>query len=348
MERREAMLNADELSRLSDFLAEALTAQRVEIIAHHRIHGGASRETYSLDVNVDGAARGLILRRDPAASLIDTERALEFAAYRSIKGAAPAPDAIALTDNTKIVGAPFFVMSRIDGGTAASPFQSDPYGAHKAKIGAQFFTILGRIHALDPARSALAKVVDTPSPHACWSRELEYWEGVIGANELAPQPIARAAIRRLKKNPPTPPPALAVVHGDYRSGNFLHDGAGNILAILDWEMAHIGDPLEDLAWALDPLWAPVGATLAAGLIPHVEAIRLWEAASGRQFDAAAFQWWSLFASLKGLAIWLTSARTFHDGKNTDPVLAFSGWYCAVRHNQILAHKLACAARGAIA
>jgi aminoglycoside phosphotransferase (APT) family kinase protein len=140
---------------------------------------------------------------------------------------------------------------------------------------------------------------------------------------------------------------LAIVHGDYRSGNFLHDGAGQILAVLDWEMAHIGDPLEDLAWALDPLWAPVGTDLAAGLIPKSEAIALWEAASGRHFDSAAFEWWALFASLKGLAIWLTSARTFHDGKNTDPVLAFSGWYCAVRHNQNLAHKLTAAARGAL-
>ncbi len=58
-----------------------------------------------------------------------------------------------------------------------------------------------------------------------------------------------------------------MVHGDYRSGNFLHDGEGRILAVLDWEMAHIGDPLEDLGWALDPLWRHTEDGRVAGMLP---------------------------------------------------------------------------------
>jgi aminoglycoside phosphotransferase (APT) family kinase protein len=169
---------------------------------------------------------------------------------------------------------------------------------------------------------------------------------VIRADALEPQPIAAAAIRRLRRNPPKPPPRLSVVHGDYRNGNVLHNGQGRIVAVLDWEMAHIGDPLEDLAWALDALW--VGdSTLAAGLLDFDEAIQLWQQASGRRFDAEAFQWWSLFASLKGLAIWISSAKAFHDGKNSDPILAFSGWYCATRHNKIIADRLSRAAPGGV-
>ena len=59
----------------------------------------------------------------------------------------------------------------------------------------------------------------------------------------------------LRRTPPPPAQKISVVHGDYRTGNFLHDGDGVIRGILDWEMAHLGDPLEDLAWALDPLWS---------------------------------------------------------------------------------------------
>ena len=70
------------------------------------------------------------------------------------------------------------------------------------------------------------------------------------------------------------------MHGDYRTGNFLFDGEGNIRAILDWEMAHLGDPLEDLAWALDPLWSHGDPSHPAGTVTREQAIAMWEEASG--------------------------------------------------------------------
>jgi aminoglycoside phosphotransferase (APT) family kinase protein len=346
-------LSADELVRLERHLESAIAGGRaLSIIAHNRIHGGASRETFSLDVTYetdDGAQRaGLILRRDPPDSLIDTERALEFAAYQSVQGCgAPAPEPILLEGSGEVIGAPFFVMRRIEGGAAVSPFQIEPYGAYREAIGRRFFEYLGAIHAVDAAQTPLAQVVDRPDPAQCWRRELDYWEGVIDADEQEPQPILRAAIRRLRREPPPPPQRLTIVHGDYRNGNVLHDGQGAIIAILDWEMAHLGDPLEDLAWALDPLWTIGRPDLAAGLIAREEALALWQARSGLVFDEAAFAWWSLFSSVKGLAIWLSSAKAASVGKNTDPVLAFSGWYCAVRHNQILADRLSAAPYGGL-
>ncbi len=106
--------------------------------------------------------------------------------------------------------------------------------------------------------------------------ELARWEKVIDEDEREPQPIARAAIRWLKRNPPPPAQKISVVHGDYRTGNFLYDANGDIRAILDWEMAHLGDPLEDLGWALDPLWAHGDPSRPAGTIARAEAIAIWE------------------------------------------------------------------------
>jgi aminoglycoside phosphotransferase (APT) family kinase protein len=330
-----------ERERLAAFLQGALGAREVSIDAERRIHGGASRETISIDVRADGAARGLIVRRDPAASLIDTERALEFAAYRTVAGKGlPTPAAIALVETDEILGAPFFVMERIDGGAASSPFTPRPYGAHAGAIGAQLFSYLGALASIAPEGTPLAAIVDAPAPDGCWRRELDYWERVIDENELEPQPIARAAIRKLRARPPPPAQRLAIVHGDYRSGNFLHDGAGRIIAILDWEMAHIGDPQEDFAWAADELWGHGEPGLVAGTIPRADAIAAWERASGLVFNQDAHAWWSLFASLKGLAIWISSARTYATAPNPEPVLAFSGWYTLVRHNQIVAERLA--------
>ena len=131
-------------------------------------------------------------------------------------------------------------------------------------------------------------------------------------------------------------PALA----DILRGNFMHDGAGRILAILDWEMAHLGDPIEDLGWAFDPLWNHFDETRACGMIAPDRAIAIWEAASGLKVDPEALAWWSLFNAVKGQAIWTSAAREYRQGGFTDPILALSGWYTARRHDQILAERLA--------
>ncbi|HEX6858936.1 MAG TPA: phosphotransferase family protein [Caulobacteraceae bacterium] len=304
-----------------------------------RIPGGASRETYRFDA--DG--KGLILRRDPVGSLIDTDRRLEFLAYRSFFGrGVPVPEPVALEEEGAELERPFFIMGRIDGGKAASPFTVIPYGEHAQALGEQFFAILGAIHRVEPSDLPLAEVAPAPEPGDCWRKELDYWEGVIDADEQHPQPIVRAAIRWLRRNPPKPAQAIRVVHGDYRSGNFLHDGAGRIIAILDWEMAHLGDPLEDLGWAIDPLWAHFEAEKGrvGGMIDRAEAIAIWERESGLKADPEALAWWELFNAVKGMGIWISAAKEYADGGFRDPVLAISGWYTARRHDEIIARRLA--------
>ncbi len=317
------------------------TTAPVRIEDLRRVHGGASRETFRFTaVRGDGQARGLILRRDPEASLIDTERELEFSAYRSFHGTSvPVPEAIALEADPRWLDRPFFLMEEITGGTAASPFDAAPYAGIESAVGERFWSILGHIAAAHAPATPLARVADVPAPEACWRRELDYWEGVLDEDEQEPQPIARAAIRQLRRTPPPPPPRVTIVHGDYRSGNFLFRETGEIAAVLDWEMAHLGDPHEDLAWAMDPLWSQGQSERPAGMIPLNEAITHWERASGMTVNPEALAWWRIFAAVKGIAIWVSSAKEFSAGTNTDPVLAFSGWYCTVQHNQILLELL---------
>jgi aminoglycoside phosphotransferase (APT) family kinase protein len=112
-----------------------------------------------------------------------------------------------------------------------------------------------------------------------------------------------------------------------------------MLAVLDWEMAHLGDPLEDLGWAMDPLWRHFETERVAGMVSKAEAIAIWERASGLKVDPAAFAWWELFASVKGQAIWISSAKEYRDGGYADPILGFSGWYTARRQDEILAEQL---------
>lgn len=333
------MLTDAQLTAVSQHIARVLGLAGVAIDSVRRFHGGASRETYAIDIEGEGERKPLILRCDPGDSLIDTPRALEFAAYRSFEGSAvPVPRPVSLCEDATLIGSPFFIMERIEGGEAVSPFVADAYGAHRDAIGRQFFELLGRINGADAVSSPLAAFVDAPDPGQCWSRELDYWTAQVEKNALQPEPILMAAIRWLRNHPPPPAQRLAIVHGDYRNGNVLHDGAGRIIAVLDWEMAHIGDPLEDLAWALDPLWNLQDSDRAAGLLDRAEAIGLWESASGLTFDEAAFAWWEMFATVKGMAIWISSGHASVAGINTDPVLAFSSWYPKTLGNHAIAKR----------
>ena len=306
-----------------------------------RISGGASRETYRYDALVDGVRAGFILRRDPPGSLIETDRRAEFLAIRSFAGkGVAAPDAVVLEEGGAELERPFFIMRRVDGGMASSPFASDPFGSQAAAIGDRFFSFLGRIAAEPLPGLPILAVQDPPDPGSCWRRELDYWAGVIEADEQHPQPIVRAAIRRLRASPPPPAQRISVVHGDYRTGNFLHDGAGRIVAVLDWEMAHLGDPLEDMAWACDPLWSNPADPRISGMVTREEAHAIWTRAGGLTIDGEAMAWWSLFASVKGQAIWTSAAKEWRDGGFAEPILAFSGWYTARRQDEILADRLA--------
>jgi aminoglycoside phosphotransferase (APT) family kinase protein len=309
----------------------------VEALA--RIPGGASRETWRFDATADGQVHHLILRRDPGGSLIDTESETEFRAYQSAAGIVPVPRAVALERDGAELERPFFIMQRIDGGVVASAFERAPFGEHGEALAQAFFGALGRLAAFEQRDTPLAQHLPAPAPDAAWKVALDYWEGVIDEDADAPLPVVRAAIRRLRANPPPPAQRVAIVHGDYRSGNVMHNGKGAMLAMFDWEMAHLGDPLEDLGWALDPIWEHFEPGMVCGMTTRDRALAIWKEASGLQVDERAMRWWSLFNSVKGRAIWTSAFREFVDGGRTDPVLGLSGWYTAVRQDAIIAAQL---------
>lgn len=305
-------------------------AHGVRVSGIARIPGGASRETYRFVAQWSEAGqeyrRHLILRRDPPASLIDTDRRTEFAAYRAFHGSdVPVPEMLWLEEAGSPLEHPFFIAEEIRGFQAGPGLLfTPPYLESLPRLGRRKYEILGRIAAADPARLGLCDVMETPDPQSCWRRELDHWEGIIDADAVRPLPVVRAAIRWLRRNPPRPAQRISVVHGDYRTGNFLYDDRGGIHGILDWEMAHLGDPLEDLGWSLNPVWS-FGRGLAGGLISREEAILSWEAASGLHAEPAELHWWELFNCVKGQAIWVSSAHAWIGGANREPILVYPSW-----------------------
>jgi aminoglycoside phosphotransferase (APT) family kinase protein len=318
--------------RLAAYIAEKMKqASNVRVVELQRIFGGASRETYRFVLHFresgEDRSRRLILRRDPVASLIETDRAIEFGAYEAFHCTAiPVPEPLWLEEDSRWLDHPFFVMEELSGfESSPQAIVAPPYARHAEKLARQKWSILGRIAAADPEELGLTTVMAPVRPDECAERELGYWEAKLDEDEQCPQPIIRAAIRWLRRNPPPAAQKVSVVHADYRTGNFLYDTEGKIHAILDWEMAHLGDPLEDLAWSINPVWRWAKDERAGGLAKRDEAIRLWEESSRLHADPDALQWWELFSSVKGQAIWVSGGREFGAGQNQDLILGFSSW-----------------------
>jgi aminoglycoside phosphotransferase (APT) family kinase protein len=311
----------------------------IELITIEQIPGGASRETYRVRVRTGTGERSVILRRDPKTSLIDTERSVEYRTYQAVHiTGLPVPEPLILEEDCQYLERPFSVMSEILGcESAVAALAQPPYAELRERIGRRKWTLLGSLATHDVEDLGVTRFMDIPSHPA--AHELEYWSGVIEQDALHPQPVARAAIRWLRRHLPAPSAERCLVHGDFRSGNFLFNAKGEIRGILDWEMAHIGDPLEDLAWSLDPLWAWPDRELAGGLLPRHEAIAIWEQASGLKVDPEVFRWWQVFASLKALAIWISSTEDFVNGDSKEPILAVAGWVMTDRQNRILVDRL---------
>jgi aminoglycoside phosphotransferase (APT) family kinase protein len=327
----------DELrSGLGRYLSARWNAEAT-VAAVSRIPGGASRETWKCQVTAGDVRRGVIVRIDPETSLIDTDRATEYRAIEAaFKSGLPAPEPLFLEHDLGWIGRPFSVTSEVTG------CQSSPEGIpieHREALGARKWRLLGQIARLDPFALGLGDVMPATSAETCALEQLDYWAKVIADDEIHPNPVAEAAIRWLRRRPPPPAQKLSLVHGDYRTGNYLYTPDGDIKAILDWEMAHIGDPLEDLAWSLDPLWCWADPELAGRLLPHPKAIALWEEGSGLKVDPQAFRWWQVFASVKGIGIWISSSEDFQNGAAKAPILAMAGWLMTDRQQRILVDYL---------
>ena len=293
-----------------------------------RIAGGASRETWSFDARwrEDGAVieRGFIARRDPPASLLSGNNDLEFELYGAMaEGGIPVPPVYWIDREGAAIDRPFFVMGRLPGATDGRALVTSPQFADvRPTITRQKAEILARIHAFDiGALSALDRPASAGESAA---HELDRWERTLREDSLEPQPVLELAFAWMRRHLPPPPDGLSLVHGDYRTGNFLYDGTG-ITGILDWEMAHAGDPIEDLGWVVMKSWKWAGDERVGGLCTRDEFVRLYEDASGRKVDMETLKFWEVFGNVKFATLFLTGVKSIAQGKTPDLLLAVTGF-----------------------
>lgn len=314
------------------------TAREIEVSQLWRIPGGASRETWSFDATWrEGkarAGRGFIVRRDPEASLLETERYVEFRVYQALQGSGvPVPEVYWLETDPQWLERPFFVMGRLPGQASPQALVATHFGGHADAIACQKVEILAHIHNLDWRALSLDFLPLPEGPDRCATMEIERWQTILREQALEPQPVLELALAWLRAHQPIAQ-KITVVHADYRTGNFLVDG-DRITGVLDWEMVHLGDPLEDIAWACLRLWRWAGDGRIGGLLPRAEFYRRYEEASGLQVDPEAVRFWEVLGNLKMAVICLTGARSFCEGRSRDAIHAFTAHLVPENEAEIL-------------
>jgi aminoglycoside phosphotransferase (APT) family kinase protein len=301
-------------------------AREIEVSQLFRISGGASRETWSFDATWrEGkarAGRGFILRRDPEASLLETERYVEFRVYQALQGSGvPVPEVFWLEDDPQWLERSFFVMARLPGEASPQKLLATNFDGKADDVAQQKIDILARIHAIDWQAKGLDFLGVPESAAACATREIDRWESIMREQALEPQPALELGIAWLRAHQPVAQ-KIALVHADYRTGNFLVD-QGRISGVLDWEMVHLGDPLEDVAWVCLRSWRWAGDARMGGLFSRDDFYRRYAEASGLTVDPDAVRFWEVLGNLKLGVIFLTGARSFVEGRSKDPIHAFT-------------------------
>ena len=319
--------------RLSDYLSMRW-GRGSRVSGMTLVPGGAARATWRCSVaGAEEHPQGLIFRIDTGNQLLPTDERAEYLTMDVVHRAGfPVAAPLFYEDDRKWFGHPFSIVSEIpDCQTSPDMIKPD----QRTALGSQLWQLLGKLTTLSPDTIGLQTVLPKTTRETCANEQLAYWWSIQNSAEIHPNPIASAGYRWLQRNTPPAPERLCLVHGDYRTGNYLYSPDGKIRAILDWEMAHIGDPLEDLAWSLDARQNGDRSELAGSLLPHADAVSHWQRSSGLAIDPKAFRWWQVFSAFKALAIWTLSAKKFDVDDEKRPVLARIGWLLVDRQQRIL-------------
>ena len=301
---------AKTLEKALAVLAPRLAGAGARIEGLKRLSGGASQETWAFDAIGPAGSQPLILRRTPGGKALGktgtavplgTEAAV---IARAAKAGVVVPEIRYVLEDGDGLGEGF-VMARIEGETIARKIlRDDAYAAARKKLTFQCGEALARIHAAD-----VSGIEGLPALGIAPQLKT-YFDLYDGMGE--PHPVFELAFRWLEDNRPAEQ-TLGLVHGDFRNGNIIV-GPDGLRAVLDWELSHLGDPMEDLGWICVNSWRfgeshnPVG-----GFGQYTDLFAGYEAAGGAPVDRARVHYWEVFGTLKWGIMCMLMVSAFRSG-----------------------------------
>jgi aminoglycoside phosphotransferase (APT) family kinase protein len=301
--------------RLSSAELTAALGRRLGGRVHdlRRLSGGASRVTSAFELDTDdGAGRPLIVQMDRAGTAPSGRVRTEGALLRAAAGAgAPVPGVIALGEGDEL-GASWLVVERLEGETIPRKIlRDDEWAAARLALTGQAGRALAAVHSIDPA------AIEGLAPADPLGDPLPFLDAL---GEV--RPALELGVRWLAAHRPPDGPRVTV-HGDYRLGNFLVGPAG-LRGVLDWELAHRGDPAEDIGWLCAPAWRFGGSGEVGGFGTLPELLHAYTAAGGEAMTTARVHWWQVYATVKWATICALQASAHLSGVARSVELATIG------------------------
>jgi aminoglycoside phosphotransferase (APT) family kinase protein len=306
--------------------ADAVIAVLRELFPHgavsdlERLTGGASRSTWRC--TVDGSPF-VVQRQRPDTA--ERDMRVEAAALAEARRAGvPVPPLVGCV--TDASGTTSLVTRHVAGETIARRILRDErFASARAALTRQLGEAIGRVHAIDA--TAIAGLEHTEILTATRDR----------LDELdQPHPAFELAMRWLDDHRPTPGGRVALVHGDFRLGNVIVDERG-LAAVIDWELAHLGDPLEDLGWVCSPAWRFGSRLPVAGVGERAELLGAYATVTGVDVDPDDLLWWEVFAILRWGVICIGQADAHRSGTTRSHELAAIGRrVCETEHDLFVA------------
>lgn len=314
---------------LRQAIAEA-AGSSATIESLHLLPGGASQETWHLDVTIDdgtwAGSHALVVRRPLGGKIVATALDLE-AEFRVLQAAydagVPAPRPYWYFDD--VGGKPALLMARLAGETIGRRIVKEPHlAAAREHLPEHMGAALAAIHAIDVDDHGLRSLLPTPDPGQTPAQtQIARFETALDRID-EPHPALELGIRWLKLNEPEPPERLTLVHGDYRIGNVVVDESG-LVGILDWEFAHVGEPAEDLGWPLVRDWRFGRPELRFGGIGEPDA---FFAGYGRPVDEQRVFYWEVLGNVGWAVGALNQAQRYLRGEEANLEFASLGRRCA--------------------
>jgi aminoglycoside phosphotransferase (APT) family kinase protein len=297
------LAGSDAAAELARTLSDALDGASITDV--QRLSGGASRETWRF--RADGVDR--VVQRQRAGD--DRDMMVEAEVVRAAAaGGVPAPALLAAQRQAD--GAAFMVLEAIDGETIARKILRDEsFAVARTALVSQLAGALARIHELSPGDVAGLAEVDQLTFYTDWLDTLGQ-----------PHPALEVVRNWLVDHQP-PSSSLGVVHGDFRLGNLIV-GVDGLRAVIDWELAHLGDPMEDLGWLCVKAWRFGQAPPVAGLGGYDELVDAYEDARGVAVDRDAMHWWEVLGTWKWAIMCIGQAAVHLNGVSRSHELAAIG------------------------
>jgi aminoglycoside phosphotransferase (APT) family kinase protein len=294
---------------LERFIASQLPgSEGVEVLDLVPVNSvGNARDPWSFDLrwHDDGGMHrlGCVMLVKAAAGQLETDLAPEFGTMRALHGTGVlVPRALWVDPEGSAFGRPFFVSERVPGVADMSILRRAPGDAGARNLALDMAGAIAGLHEVDWRRLPLL-LPSVTGPGAA-EAQLDHWQDVFERQRMEPHPVLAFAFRWLRAHQPVAD-RVTIVHGDFRLGNVLYEG-DRVTALLDWEMVHLGDPVEDIAWAYRTVWN------IERYLPLDDFLTRYARSSGVKFDRERLRWYRLFSEVKHAAISLTAARSFSD------------------------------------